>query len=158
MAKANFGAGCFWGIEEDFRAIPGVTDVAVGYQGGTADNPTYEQVCSGMTGHTEAVEVDYDPAKVSFDQLLEVFWECHDPTQGNRQGPDVGTQYRSAVFFQDADQETTARASKSALDAAGKFGRPITTEIGSAGPFWRAEDYHQQYIAKRKRGFGGMFR
>lgn len=147
MAKAMFGAGCFWGVEETFRAVPGVTDVAVGYSGGHTDRPTYEQVCSGTTGHAEVVEVDYDPAKVEYETLLDVFFDCHDATQVNRQGPDVGTQYRSAVFFHDDAQAQAARAAKQARIA---HGTPIATEVTASGPFWRAEDYHQQYIAKRR--------
>ena len=158
MTKAMFGAGCFWGIEERFRTVPGVTDVAVGYSGGTTDNPSYEQVCGGMTGHAEVVEVDYDDRQVSYDELLAVFWDCHDPTTLNRQGPDVGTQYRSAIFAYDDGQAEAARASKAAADASGHFGAPIVTEVTPAGPFWRAEEYHQQYIAKRRGRFGGMFR
>lgn len=158
MTKAMFGAGCFWGIEERFRAVPGVTDVAVGYSGGTTDTPSYEQVCSGMTGHAEVVEVDYDDRQVSYDELLAVFWDCHDPTTLNRQGPDVGTQYRSAIFTYDDGQAEAARASKGAADASGHFGAPIVTEVTPVGPFWRAEEYHQQYIAKRRGRFGGMFR
>ena len=158
MTKAMFGAGCFWGIEERFRAVPGVTDVAVGYSGGTTDTPSYEQVCSGMTGHAEVVEVDYDDRQVSYDELLAVFWDCHDPTTLNRQGPDVGTQYRSAIFTYDDGQAEAARASKAAADASGHFSAPIVTKVEPAGPFWRAEEYHQQYIAKRRGRFGGMFR
>ncbi|NQW11038.1 MAG: peptide-methionine (S)-S-oxide reductase MsrA [Alphaproteobacteria bacterium] len=147
MAKAMFGAGCFWGVEETFRAVPGVTDVAVGYSGGRTDHPTYEQVCSGTTGHAEVVEVDYDPTTVDYETLLDVFFDCHDATQVNRQGPDVGTQYRSAVFFRDDEQAEAARAAKQRRIA---HGTPIATEITPAAPFWRAEDYHQQYIAKRR--------
>lgn len=149
MAKATFGAGCFWGVEAAFRQLPGVTATAVGYSGGHTENPTYHDVCGGRTGHAEVVEVDYEPDKVSFDDLLEVFWNEHDPTQLNRQGPDVGAQYRSAVFFHSPEQETAARASKERLQASGRFGRPIVTEITPAKTFWRAEDYHQQYLEKR---------
>jgi len=152
MAKATFGAGCFWGVEETFRQIPGVLATAVGYSGGKLANPTYEDVCSDETGHAEVVEVDYDPAAVSYDRLLDVFWNGHNPTQLNRQGPDVGTQYRSAIFFHDAEQEKAARASKERLAASGKFARPIVTEISPAQPFWRAEDYHQRYFEKRGGG------
>jgi peptide-methionine (S)-S-oxide reductase len=156
MAKAMFGAGCFWGVEERFRQIAGVSDVAVGYSGGTTDNPTYEQVCSGATGHAEVVEVAFDPAKVSYETLLETFFDCHDATQVNRQGPDVGTQYRSAIFTYDEDQLQEAQRTKAALTARGV---PVATEVTPASPFWRAEEYHQQYIAKRKqRMFGGLFR
>ena len=149
MAKAMFAAGCFWGVEETFRKVTGVTDVAVGYSGGTIADPTYEQVCSGNTGHAEVVLIEYDQRKVDYDELLEVFWDCHDPTQVNRQGPDIGSQYRSAIFTFDADQEAVARESKHAHDASGRYARPIATEITPAGPFWRAEDGHQQYLAKR---------
>jgi peptide-methionine (S)-S-oxide reductase len=152
MAKAMFGAGCFWGVEETFRKIPGVQDAAVGYSGGTLDNPTYEDVCTDRTGHAEVVEVDYDPAKVSYDKLLDVFWNGHNPTQLNRQGPDVGKQYRSVVFFYTPEQEAAARASKQALEKSGRFARPIVTEISPAQKFWRAEDYHQRYLEKRGLG------
>jgi peptide-methionine (S)-S-oxide reductase len=149
MEKAIFGAGCFWGVEEAFRRVEGVTDVAVGYSGGTMENPDYRSVCSGRTGHAEVVEVDYDPARVSFEQLLEVFWASHDPTTLNRQGPDMGTQYRSAIFFLTPEQEATAQESKQRQQESGRFRRPIVTEITPASTFWRAEEYHQQYIAKR---------
>ena len=152
MAKATFGAGCFWGVEETFRQIPGVTATAVGYSGGRSANPTYEDVCSDETGHAEVVEVDYDPKVVPYDRLLDVFWESHNPTQLNRQGPDVGTQYRSAIFFHDAEQEKAARASRDRLAASGKFARPVVTEISPAQPFWRAEEYHQRYFEKRGGG------
>ncbi len=152
MAKAMFGAGCFWGVEETFRKIPGVQDAAVGYSGGTLDNPTYEDVCTDRTGHAEVVEVDYDPAKVSYDKLLDVFWNGHNPTQLNRQGPDVGKQYRSVIFFYTPEQEAAARASKQALEKSGRFARPIVTEISPAQKFWRAEDYHQRYLEKRGLG------
>ena len=147
---ATFAAGCFWGVEAAFRKVPGVVDAAVGYAGGHRDNPTYEDVCTGKTGHAEVVRVLYDPSKVSYEQLLEVFWNCHDPTTLNRQGPDVGTQYRSAVFFHSAEQEAAARASKQRLQASGPFkARPIVTEIAPAATFWRAEEYHQRYLEKR---------
>ena len=149
MAKAMFAAGCFWGVEETFRKVTGVTDVAVWYSGGTIADPTYEQVCSGNTGHAEVVLIEYDQRKVDYDELLEVFWDCHDPTQVNRQGPDIGSQYRSAIFTFDADQDAVARESKHAHDASWRYARPIATEITPAGPFWRAEDGHQQYLAKR---------
>jgi peptide-methionine (S)-S-oxide reductase len=152
MAKATFGAGCFWGVEETFRKIPGVTDTAVGYSGGSTKNPTYKDVCTDGTGHAEVVEVDYDPAKVSYETLLDVFWNGHNPTQLNRQGPDVGTQYRSAIFFHTPEQEAAARASKDRLQASGRFPRPIVTEISPAQPFWRAEEYHQRYLDKRGLG------
>jgi peptide-methionine (S)-S-oxide reductase len=152
MAKATFGAGCFWGVEEEFRKVPGVLATAVGYSGGKTENPTYEEVCSDETGHAEVVEVEYDPSKVSYDRLLDVFWNGHDPTQRNRQGPDVGTQYRSAIFFHTPDQEAAARASRERLEKSGRFPRPIVTEITPAGPFWRAEEYHQKYFEKRGGG------
>lgn len=149
--KATFGAGCFWGVEETFRNIPGVVTTAVGYLGGTLCDPTYEDVCTGRTGHAEVVEIEFDPARVSYDKLLDVFWSSHDPTTVNRQGPDVGTQYRSAVFFHTPEQEAAARESKARLDAPGRLPHPIVTEITPATPFYRAEDYHQQYLAKRGR-------
>jgi peptide-methionine (S)-S-oxide reductase len=152
MAKATFGAGCFWGVEETFRRVPGVRDVAVGYSGGTLENPTYEDVCTDATGHAEVVEVDYDPEAVSYDRLLELFWNGHNPTQLNRQGPDVGTQYRSVIFFHTPEQEAAARASRQALEKSGRFARPIVTEISPAQKFWRAEDYHQRYLEKRGLG------
>ena len=149
MAKASFAAGCFWGVEAAFRQVEGVTATAVGYEGGTKPEPTYREVCGGATGHAETVEVDFDPARVSYGRLLDVFWENHDPTTLNRQGPDVGEQYRSAIFFHDADQEREARASKEALEKSGRYRRPIVTQILPASTFWRAEDYHQQYLEKR---------
>ena len=149
MEIATFGAGCFWGVEESFRQIPGVLDTSVGYLGGVTQNPTYQDVCSDETGHAEVVQITYDPAKVSYDQLLNAFWEAHDPTTLNRQGPDIGTQYRSAVFFHSAEQERLARASKEKMESSGKFRRPIVTEITPASTFYRAEEYHQKYLAKR---------
>ncbi len=149
MAQATFAAGCFWGVEAAFRKVPGVTATRAGYTGGTVPNPTYEDVCSHRTGHAEAVEVTYDPAGVSYDDLLTVFWEEHDPTQRNRQGPDVGTQYRSAIFVHDAAQEAAALASKQRLEQSGRFKRPIVTEINPAATFYPAEDYHQQFLEKR---------
>lgn len=149
MAKATFAAGCFWGVEATFRQIPGVTSTRVGYTGGNLQNPTYKDVCTDRTGHAEAVEVDYNPAKVSYEQLLNVFWENHDPTQLNRQGPDFGTQYRSAIFFHSPEQEREARASKDKLQNSGAFGRPIVTQVVPATTFYEAEDYHQQYLEKR---------
>jgi peptide-methionine (S)-S-oxide reductase len=148
---ATFAAGCFWGIESAFREIPGVVDAEVGYTGGTTEHPTYKQVCSGRTGHAEAVRVVFDPDRVSYGDLLGAFWRVHDPTQLNRQGPDVGTQYRSAIFTHSADQEAAARASREALAASRPFGRPVATEIVPAGPFWRAEEYHQRYFEKMGR-------
>ncbi len=147
--KATFGAGCFWGVEATFRQVPGVTSTAVGYLGGNLKDPTYEDVCTNRTGHAEVVEVEYDPSQVSFDQLLDVFWKNHDPTTVNRQGPDVGTQYRSAIFFHSPEQEEEAKASKEKLQASGKFRRPVVTEITPASTFYKAEDYHQQYLEKR---------
>jgi peptide-methionine (S)-S-oxide reductase len=147
--KATFAAGCFWGVEAAFRQVPGVIDAAVGYTGGRLENPTYEDVCTDRTGHAEAVDVEFDPARVSYDKLLDVFWENHDPTTLNRQGPDVGTQYRSAIFFHSPEQEKAARESKSRQEASGRFRRPIVTEIAPAQKFWRAEDYHQRYLEKR---------
>lgn len=149
LQKATFAAGCFWGVEETFRQTRGVIGTAVGYVGGTKPNPTYEQVCSGRTGHAEAVEVTFDPTIVSYEALLEIFWENHDPTTLNRQGPDVGEQYRSAIFVHSPEQEIAAKSSKASLEASGRFRRPIVTQITPAPTFWRAEEYHQQYLAKR---------
>ena len=149
MAKATFAAGCFWGVEATFRQIPGVTSTRVGYTGGEFANPTYKDVCSDHTGHAEAVEVEYDPAKVNYEQLLDVFWENHDPTQLNRQGPDYGSQYRSAIFYHLPEQEQAARVSKEKLQNSGKFCRPVVTQIAPATTFYEAEDYHQQYLEKR---------
>ena len=149
MAKATFAAGCFWGVEATFRQIPGVTATRVGYTGGNLGNPTYKDVCTDSTGHAEAVEVEYDPAKVSYGDLLNVFWENHDPSQLNRQGPDFGTQYRSAIFYHSPEQEQAARASKQALEESRQFSRPIVTQIVPAVTFYEAEDYHQQYLEKR---------
>ncbi len=147
--KATFGAGCFWGVEAAFRQLPGVVDTAVGYLGGTMVNPSYRDVCTGRTGHAEVVEVTYDPQRVSYEQLLNVFWEMHDPTTLNRQGPDVGTQYRSAVFYHSPQQEAIANDSKAKLQEAKRFPRPIVTEIAPASSFYRAEDYHQRYLEKQ---------
>ena len=149
MAIATFGAGCFWGVEAAFRRVKGVTATAVGYSGGHLNNPTYRDVCSDTTGHAEVVQVEYDPAVAAYEDLLGVFWENHDPTTLNRQGPDVGTQYRSVVFFHTPEQEAAARASKEQLETSGRFKRPIVTRIEPAGDFWRAEEYHQQYLEKR---------
>jgi len=146
---AIFAAGCFWGVEANFRQIKGVKATAVGYTGGHAESPTYEDVCTDRTGHAEAVQVEYDPKQVSYEQLLKVFWENHDPTTVNRQGPDVGTQYRSAIFYHTPEQKAAAEATKQAMAAGGKYRRPIVTEIVPAGMFWKAEDYHQQYLEKR---------
>jgi peptide-methionine (S)-S-oxide reductase len=148
MAKATFAEGCFWGVEANFQSTPGVISAVSGYTGGKTANPSYEDVCSGRTGHAEAVEVEFDPARVSYEDLLKIFWTSHDPTTPNRQGPDVGTQYRSAIFFHDAAQEVAARASKEQLEKSGRLKRPIVTEIVAAGPFYRAEEYHQKYFAK----------
>jgi peptide-methionine (S)-S-oxide reductase len=150
MAKATFAAGCFWGVEATFRQIPGVTSTQVGYIGGKTDNPTYKEVCTDRTGHAEAVEVDYDPAKVNYKDLLNVFWENHDPTQLNRQGPDWGTQYRSAIFFHSPEQEREAKAKIEQLTASGAFSpKRIVTKVEPAQTFWRAEEYHQKYLEKR---------
>jgi peptide-methionine (S)-S-oxide reductase len=149
MSKATFAAGCFWGVEATFRQIPGVTATRVGYTGGEMKNPTYKDVCTDTTGHAEAVEVDYDPEKVSYQDLLNVFWENHDPTQLNRQGPDFGKQYRSAIFYHSPEQERAAKASKEQLQKSGRFNRPIFTQIVPAETFYEAEDYHQQYLEKR---------
>ena len=149
MAKATFAAGCFWGVEATFRALPGVTATRVGYIGGNLSNPTYKDVCTDGTGHAEAVEVEFDPAKISYDKLLDVFWENHDPTQLNRQGPDWGTQYRSAIFYHWPEQETAAKASKQELEKAHRYSKPIVTQIVPATTFYEAEDYHQQYLEKR---------
>ena len=148
MKKATFGAGCFWGVEAEFRRVPGVIDAAVGYSGGHTVNPTYKEVCTDRTGHAEVVELEYDPAKVSYGQLLDVFWSSHDPTQLNRQGPDFGSQYRSVIFYHDEEQKAEAEASKERLDASGHFRRPIVTQIVPAVPFHRAEEYHQRYLEK----------
>ena len=149
MEQATFGAGCFWGVEAAFRQIKGVIGTAVGYMGGTLMNPTYHDVCTDKTGHAEVVHVEFDPSQVSYLDLLKVFWDNHDPTTLNRQGPDVGTQYRSAIFYYTPEQETAAKASKQELANSGRFRKPIVTEIVPATEFWRAEDYHQQYLEKR---------
>jgi len=149
MAKATFAAGCFWGVEATFRQLPGVLSTRVGYTGGTTANPTYKDVCSDRTGHAEAVEVEYDPAKLSYETLLNVFWENHDPTQVNRQGPDYGSQYRSAIFFHSEEQRAAAAASKAALENSGRLSKAIATQIVPAVEFFAAEDYHQQYLEKR---------
>jgi peptide-methionine (S)-S-oxide reductase len=149
MAKATFAAGCFWGVEATFRQLPGVTSTRVGYTGGATENPTYKDVCTDRTGHAEAVEVDYDPTKLPYERLLDVFWENHDPTQLNRQGPDYGTQYRSAIFFHSPEQEAAARASREELEKSGHYRKPIVTQIVPATTFYEGEDYHQQYLEKR---------
>jgi peptide-methionine (S)-S-oxide reductase len=149
MAIATFAAGCFWGVEDAFRQVKGVTSTTVGYTAGHTKNPTYKEVCTNTTGHAEAVEVEFDPKQVSYQQLLDLFWEIHDPTQLNRQGPDVGKQYRSAIYYHDGEQEAAACASKAAQEKSGKYHNPIVTEITAAPEFYRAEDYHQQYFEKR---------
>ena len=149
MEKATFAAGCFWGVEATFRQMPGVISTRVGYTGGKTGNPTYKEVCTDRTGHAEAVEVEFDPAKVPYADLLKVFWENHDPTQVNRQGPDWGSQYRSAIFFHSPEQQTQAQASKESLEKAHRYSKPIATEIVPAVTFYPAEDYHQQYLEKR---------
>jgi peptide-methionine (S)-S-oxide reductase len=151
MEKAIFGAGCFWGVEAEFREIPGVVDTAVGYAGGSKPQPSYEQVCSGTTGHAEVCEVTFDSSKITFERLLDTFWNIHDPTTRNRQGYDFGSQYRSAIFCTSPEQLSAALASKAALEASGRFKRPIVTEIERAGPFYRAEEYHQRYLEKQGR-------
>src|SRR5437764_14878929 len=151
MERAIFGAGCFWGVEAAFRQVKGVISTSVGYSGGSYKDPSYRDVCTGRTGHAEVVEVVYDPARVSYEDILKVFWENHDPTTPNRQGPDVGTQYRSAIFYHDDEQKAQAEASRARLAASGRLRRPIVTEISPAPTFWRAEEYHQQYLAKRGR-------
>lgn len=146
---AVFGAGCFWGVEERFRTTPGVLETAVGYSGGQTDNPTYRDVCNNDTGHAEVVQVTYDPAQVTYDQLLDIFWANHNPTTRNRQGPDVGTQYRSVIFYNSDAQKNAAEASRAKLEASGKWKTPIVTEIVPAGQFYKAEEYHQKYLMKR---------
>ena len=145
--KATLAAGCFWQVEVEFRNTPGVVAAQVGYSGGRTENPSYQDVCTGRTGHAEAVEVDFDPERISYEELLETFWRLHDPTQLNRQGPDVGSQYRSAIFFHSPEQERAATASRDRAQS--RFRRPVVTEITPAGPFYPAEDYHQRYLEKR---------
>jgi len=152
MEKATFGAGCFWGVEAAFLQVPGVVETAVGFMGGRTPNPSYKQVCYEDTGHAEVVHLTYDPAKVKYDQLLEVFWSSHDPTQLNRQGPDVGDQYRSVIFYHTPEQEAAARASKEWMEKSGRFRRSIVTQIVPAQEFYRAEEYHQKYLQKRGLG------
>jgi peptide-methionine (S)-S-oxide reductase len=149
MENATFGAGCFWGVEAAFRQVKGVKSTAVGYMGGKLKDPTYEDVCTDRTGHAEVVQVEFDPSEVPYEELLRVFWDNHDPTTPNRQGPDVGTQYRSVIFYHTPEQEAAAKASKEALSKSGRYKRPIVTEIVPAPQFWRAEEYHQQYLEKR---------
>ncbi|MEJ7760634.1 MAG: peptide-methionine (S)-S-oxide reductase MsrA [Gemmatimonadaceae bacterium] len=148
-SKATFGAGCFWGVEAAFRQLPGVLSTSVGYLGGTMTNPTYRDVCSGRTGHAEVVQVTYDSESITYDDLLTVFWDNHNPTTMNRQGPDIGTQYRSAIFYHDDEQKATAISSKDERDRSGRLGKPIVTEITAATEYYEAEDYHQQYLEKR---------
>jgi peptide-methionine (S)-S-oxide reductase len=149
IEKATFAAGCFWGVEAGLRQLPGVVSTAVGYEGGRTENPSYQDVCTDQTGHAEVVQVEFDPAKISYDELLAAFWKLHDPTQLNRQGPDVGTQYRTAIFFHTPEQRMAAQASKEALSKSGRFSKPVATEIVPAQQFYKAEDYHQQYLEKR---------
>jgi peptide-methionine (S)-S-oxide reductase len=148
MGKATFGAGCFWHVEEAFRHLKGVTSTTVGYMGGTLKNPTYEDVCTDKTGHAEVLEVTYDPAKISYNDLLSVFWDIHDPTTKNRQGPDVGIQYRSVIFYYTLEQKTAAETAKKNLEQSRKYKKKIMTEITKATTFYPAEEYHQQYLAK----------
>ncbi len=152
MEKATFGAGCFWGVEAAFRKVDGVSEVISGYSGGATDNPTYEEVCTGKTGHAEVVQIDFDPATVSFDQLLDKLWDVHDPTTLNRQGPDIGTQYRSAVYYHSPDQEARARKSIARLEESGRIRNPVVTEVAPFSAFWPAEEYHQRYFEKA--GYG----
>ena len=152
MAVATFGAGCFWGVELTFQKTKGVTSTSVGYSGGTTHNPTYEEVCTGRSGHAEVVQVEFDPSIVSYEELLDVLWGCHDPTTLNRQGPDRGTQYRSAIYYHSPEQEASATASKAKADKSGRFSSPIVTEITSASEYYMAEDYHQKYLEKRGMG------
>jgi peptide-methionine (S)-S-oxide reductase len=149
METATFGAGCFWGVEVRFQQEPGVTETAVGYEGGKLENPTYKDVCTDRTGHAEVVEVKFDPAKVSYQRLLDLFFELHDPTQLNRQGPDWGAQYRSVIFFHSPEQEATAKATIARLAEQKAFNKPIVTQVVPAENFWRAEEYHQKYLEKR---------
>ena len=151
MAKATFGAGCFWGVEAAFRRLNGVNEAFSGYAGGDKDNPTYEEVCTGRTGHAEVVEVDYDPDKITYVELLDTFWAVHDPTTLNRQGPDVGTQYRSAIYFHTSEQQEAARNSLLSQNESGRYRDPIVTEITQASTFYKAEEYHQRYFEKHGR-------
>jgi len=155
MERATFAAGCFWGVEEAYRTLDGVLETAVGFMGGHTENPTYQQVCSGETGHAEVVDLKFDPARISYAQLLERFWGKHNPTCLNYQGFDVGSQYRSAIFYHSEEQRRIAEESKAELAASGKYAEPVVTEIAPAGPFWRAEDYHQKYILKNRPGYSG---
>ncbi|MBT3923953.1 MAG: peptide-methionine (S)-S-oxide reductase MsrA [Nitrospina sp.] len=152
MAVATFGAGCFWGVELTFQKTKGVTATSVGYTGGTTQNPTYEEVCTGRSGHAEVVQVEYDPSIISYDELIDVLWGCHDPTTLNRQGPDRGTQYRSGIYYHSPEQEATAKASMEKADKSGRFSSAIVTEINPASEYYLAEDYHQKYLEKRGMG------
>jgi peptide-methionine (S)-S-oxide reductase len=158
VERATFGAGCFWGPEETFRKVDGVTSTSVGYMGGHLENPTYEEVCTGRTGYAEVVQVDFDPSRIAYEELLEIFWACHDPTTRNRQGPDVGTQYRSVVFFHSPEQEAVAHASKEKLERSGRHRGGIVTESTPATTYYPAEEYHQRYVEKRRRGWRGTVR
>jgi peptide-methionine (S)-S-oxide reductase len=149
MTEATFAAGCFWGVEAAFRQVQGVLETAVGYSGGHYDNPSYKDVCTGKTGHAEVVRVKFDPERVSYDELLDVFWSEHNPTTKNRQGWDVGTQYRSAIFYHDDEQKALATESRDRLEASGKYRKPIVTEITQVSEFYPAEEYHQRYLEKR---------
>ena len=152
MAKATFGAGCFWGVEVTFRQLAGVTDAQVGYMGGHLANPTYEDVCTATTGHAEVLQVEFDSDQISYEELLHVFWKCHNPTQLNRQGPDVGTQYRSGIYYEDDTQRIAAETSRAELETSGQHDQPIVTEVAPVTEFYRAEEYHQQYLEKRGLG------
>ena len=156
LSTTTFAAGCFWGVEEEFMHLPGVLETEVGYSGGHTENPTYEQVCADATGHAEAVRLRYDPAKVTYEKLLEKFWELHDPTTPNQQGPDIGSQYRSIIFYHNAEQKSLAEKSKENLELSGQYDASIVTEIVPAGPFYRAEEYHQQYFHKTGRRTCGI--
>lgn len=156
MERATFAAGCFWGVEELYRILNGVLETAAGYMGGTTEEPTYKEVCSGETGHAEVVDLTFDPDLISFEQLLEKFWAKHNPTTLNRQGWDLGSQYRSAIFYHSDEQRQIAERSKAELDATDKYSDPVVTEITPAGPFWRAEEYHQQYVLKNKPACRGL--
>jgi len=156
MPKATFAAGCFWGVEAAFQKVEGVLSTSVGYTGGTLEDPTYEDVCSGRSGHAEAIEITYDSSKVSYEELLDIFWKMHDPTTANRQGPDIGSQYRSAIFYYDDRQKKIAEESKVKLDKGGAYKRPVVTEITPAKTFYPAEEYHQKYLEKRGRSSCGF--
>lgn len=149
LKKATFAAGCFWGVEATFMKVKGVVQTEVGFMGGHTESPSYRDVCTDRTGHAEVVHLTYDDSIVSYDHLLDVFWGSHDPTQKNRQGPDFGTQYRTAIFYHDEEQRSTAERSRAALEASGRFKRPVATLVEKAGPFWRAEEYHQKYLQKK---------